>query len=250
MSKYTAIIVEDMPQAMQMLEADIEQYLPEVKVSGKATSIVNAAKLLRQEQPDVLFLDITLGDGSAFDLLEIFPNLTSKVIFITASDEHAIKAFRFSAIDYLLKPIDSKLLIEAFEKVKSIKTMKQTGIDVLKEAIKSPDKLPTRISLHSHEKISVHLISEIVRCESDGNNTWFFMISGEKLYVTKTLKHFEELLKDHQFVRVHQSHLINFSFINEFSKKDGGFIKLKNGHEVPVSVRKKPEIMDMLDGMV
>ncbi|MFM2395172.1 MAG: Transcriptional regulatory protein YehT, partial [Bacteroidota bacterium] len=120
MNKYSAIIVEDMPQAIQLLEVDIEQYLPEVKIIGKASSIVNAAKLLRNEQPDVLFLDITLGDGSAFDLLEIFPSLTSKVIFITASDEHAIKAFRFSAIDYLLKPISSKLLIEAFEKVKSI----------------------------------------------------------------------------------------------------------------------------------
>ena len=103
---FTAIIVEDMPNALQLLQADLKAYCPEVKVIGTAESVVTAAKLLRKEQPDILLLDILLSDGTGFDLLEIFPDLSSKIIFVTASDEFALRAFRFSAVDYLLKPVE------------------------------------------------------------------------------------------------------------------------------------------------
>ena len=243
----TAIIVEDMPEAVQLLMSDINTYCQDIKVIGTASSVVNAAKLLRQQMPDIIFLDISLGDGTGFDLLEIFPDLKAHVIFITAHEEFALRAFRYSATDYLLKPIDAELLQKAVEKVKHQKNSISTSIEILKETINNPNQLPTRISLSTLEKIHIVTIADIVRCESDGNNTWFILHSGEKVYVTKTLKYFEDILSRHQFIRVHQSHFVNFNYLLEFSKRDGGFLRLKNGHEIPVSVRKKSEIMQMLD---
>jgi two-component system, LytTR family, response regulator len=242
----TAIIVEDMPEAMQLLAHDINYYCPDVTVIGTATSVVSAAKLIREQAPDILFLDISLGDGNGFDLLEIFPNLPSHLIFITASEEYAIRAFRFSATDYLLKPLNSNQLIKAIEKVQRMKNNEKQSLALLRESIKNPDRLPTKISLHTLDKISIINIADIIRCESDSNNTWFFLMDNSKIYVTKTMKYYEDLLSDHQFVRVHQSHLINFNYVQEFLKKEGGFLKMRNNHEVPVSTRKKAEVLAMI----
>lgn len=242
-----AIIVEDMPEAVQLLISDIQTYCKEIQIIGTASSVVNAAKLLRQEIPDIIFLDISLSDGTGFDLLEIFPDLKANIIFTTAHEEFALRAFRYSATNYLLKPIDAELLQKAIEKVKNRKYSMTPSIEILKETINHPNTLPSRISLSTSEKIHIVTIADIIRCESDGNNTWFFLHSGEKVYVTKTLKYFEDILTQHHFIRVHQSHLVNFNYLLEFSKRDGGFLRLKNGHEIPVSVRKKAEVLLMLD---
>ncbi len=246
----TAILVDDMPQALQILQADLEDISPDVKITGTADSVVSAAKLLRQGQPDLLFLDIMLGDGTGFDLLEIFPNLSSKVIFVTAYEEHAIKAFRFAAIDYLLKPINQDDLLKAVERARGqLSVSSNESIDILKETIKNPDSLPKRISLHTQERIVVVEIENIIRCESDGNNTMFTLNSGKKIFVTKTLKQFDQLFSEHTFVRTHQSHLINIKHIQEYVRKEGGYLKMKNGDNIPVAVRKKAVIMELLDNI-
>jgi len=244
----TAIIVEDMPQARILLEHDLKTLCPDIEIIGSADSVVSASKLISTNMPDIIFLDIALGDGTGFDILEIFPNLSSKIIFITAFDEYAIRAFRFSAIDYLLKPIDPELLVKAIAKVK-ISFNYSEKLEVLRETVKTPKFIPSRISLHTIDKIVVVNILDIIRCEADANNTWFFLDNREKIYVTKTLKHFENMLVDYNFIRVHQSHLINFNYIKEFSKKDGGFIRMKNGNEIPVSVRKRPIILQMFEDL-
>ena len=244
---YTAVLIDDMPDALKVLASDLKKHCPEIKVIGKASSVVTGAKLLRTVEPDLIFLDILLGDGTGFDLLEIMPNLKAKLIFITASDEFAIKAFRFAAIDYLLKPLDAEQLIEAVKKATQLINNSTESIDLLKETINNPSKLPTRISLHSQDKISVISIDKIIRCESDGNNTLFHLADREKLFVTKTLKSFAVLLKDHAFMRVHQSHLINLNYIQDYIRKEGGYLKMINGDHVPVAVRKKAEVIDLLD---
>ncbi|MBN8681538.1 MAG: response regulator transcription factor [Chitinophagales bacterium] len=242
-----AIIIEDMPQAVAVLEADLAQYCPEVELISTAHSVVSGAKLLRGVKPDVIFLDILLGDGTGFDLLEIFPGLNARVIFVTASDEFALRAFRYAAVDYLLKPIDPEQLQEAVRRAQAqVRGQHQESLSVLREAIAQPDQLPTRLSLHTQERIFVAEIEQIVRCEADGNNTRFVLSSGEKLFVTKTLKHFEQLLERHDFARVHQTHLVNFRYVRGFEKKDGGYLLLKNGELIPVSVRKKAEVMERL----
>ena len=243
----TAVIVDDMPQAVEVLQNDLEKNFEDIDVVGTANSVINAAKLIRRQQPDLLFLDIMLGDGTGFDLLEIFPQLTSKVIFVTAHEEHAIKAFRFAAVDYLLKPIGMEHLKVAVDRCRQQIGQTSESLEVLKEAINDPSKLPERITLHTQERIIVVEIKNIVRCESDSNNTLFILSNGDKIFVTKTLKHFESLFSEHAFLRSHQSHLINCSHIHEYVRKEGGYLKMKNGDSIPVAVRKKAEVIGLLD---
>jgi len=245
----TAIIVEDMPQAIQVLENDLATYCPEVQLIGTAQSIVGAAKLLQQVTPDVIFLDILLGDGTGFDLLEIFPGLNARIIFVTASDEFALRAFRYAAVDYLLKPVDPVQLKDAIQRAKTHPGGSRESLHLLQETIARPDVLPSRISLHTAERIVVAEIEHIVRCEADGNNTRFFLASGERIFVTKTLKQFDQILERHHFVRVHQSHLVNVRYVREFLKKDGGYLLLKNNDQIPVSGRKKVEVLEILERM-
>lgn len=242
----TAIIIEDMPQAARMLQDDLAIHCPEVEVVATAHSVVSAAKLLQQTTPDLIFLDIILGDGTGFDLLEIFPKLPSRVIFVTASDEFALRAFRYAAVDYLLKPVDIEQLKEAVGRARSRQIENPESLHLLKETLAKPDVLPRRISLHSQERIVIVEIENIVRCEADGNNTRFVLASGEKIFVTRTLKQYDQMLEPHGFVRAHQSHLLNFRFVQEFQKKEGGYLKMKNGDLIPVSVRKKAEVLEWL----
>lgn len=245
----TAILVDDMPQALQILQHDLAECCPDVQVIGTAGSVVEAAKQLRRQMPDLLFLDVMLGDGTGFDVLEIFPELSAKVIFVTASDEHAIRAFRFAAIDYLLKPIDPGDLEEAVRRARHQIASSAESIDVLRETIQSPQALPNRISLHTQERIVVVEIANIVRCEADGNNTFFHLASGERIFVTKTLKQFDHLLRDHPFFRTHQSHLVHLHHIQEYVRKEGGYLKMNNGDIVPVAVRKKGELVQLLSDL-
>ncbi len=240
----TAIIVEDMPQAIKLLRADLAEHCPDVKIIGIAESIVQGAKLLNQKQPDILFLDILLGDGTGFDLLEIFPDIAAQVIFVTASDEFAVRAFRFAAVDYLLKPVEPELLKTAVQRAKEqLSLINKESLDVLKETIRHPNSLPKRLSLHTQDKIIVVEIEQIIRCESEDNNTWFFLESGQKIFVTRTLKQFDKLLEKHLFMRTHQSHLVNLKHIQEFVKREGGYLRMKNGDHVSVSVRKRQDLM-------
>ncbi|WP_109302603.1 LytTR family DNA-binding domain-containing protein [Aquimarina sp. AU474] len=243
----TAIIVEDMPDALQLLKSDIKDNHPEIKIVDTAQSVVEAAKSLRNTEPDILFLDIMLGDGTGFDVLEIFPELKSKIIFVTASDEYAIRAFKFAAIDYVLKPYSSEELGQAIDKAKKQIQPNKERLNILKDTLSAPEQKPDKISLHTLDKIIIVSLDDIIRCESDSNNTIFYLQDGQKIFVTKTLKYFADMLKNYQFLRVHQSHLVNLQCISAFIKTDGGYLMLKNGKNIPVSVRKKNEVMEILD---
>ncbi|TSE10421.1 MULTISPECIES: LytR/AlgR family response regulator transcription factor [Aquimarina] len=243
----TAIIVEDMPDALQLLKSDLKSNHPEIEVVDTAQSVVEAAKSLRNTQPDILFLDIMLGDGTGFDILEIFPDLKSKIIFVTASDEFAIRAFKFAAIDYVLKPYSNEELAQAIARAKEQIQPNKERLNILKDTLSAPEQKPDKISLHTLDKIIIVNLDDIIRCESDSNNTIFYLQDGQKIFVTKTLKYFADMLKSYQFLRVHQSHLVNLQCISAFIKTDGGYLMLKNGENIPVSVRKKIEVMEILD---
>lgn len=246
MDKFTSFVVEDNSLALDMLVNDITTHLTQVEVLGTAKSVVEAAKLLQKKQPDILFLDIMLGDGTGFDLLEIFPNLTSKIVFITASDQHAIRAFKFAAIDYILKPYSLKDLENSFQKIKHQLKPDKEQLTILKEAVTNPNTTLKKLSLHTQEKIIVVDIETIVRCKSDNNYTTFYFTNGSKILVSKTLKYYADMLKENDFIRVHQSHLINKHAIKEFIKSDGGYLILNDGSNIPVSVRKKAEVLSIL----
>ncbi len=243
-----AVLVDDSPESRENLRADLAAVCPQVEILGEADSVVNGAKLIRQVQPSLVFLDIQLGDGSGFDILEILGEIKFNLIFTTASDAYAVKAFRYSAIDYLLKPIDPEELKAAVEKVSGRGHTPKESLGVLLEHIRQP-KPQRRITLHTLDKIHVVNINDIVRCEADVNYTRFFFSNGTALLVTKTLKEYEELLKEHQFLRVHQSHLVNSGYIREFVKADGGYLVMNDRSQVPVSTRKRHSVLEALNSL-
>jgi two-component system LytT family response regulator len=249
MKKLTSIVVDDIPVALEMLCADIEKNHPEIEIIGKASSVIETAKLLQKQQPDILFLDIMLGDGTGFDILEIVPNLRSKIIFVTASDAYAIKAFKFAAIDYILKPYSNEELANSITKAKEQIQPNKEQITVLKDSINNPISKNQKISLHTSEKIVVVQLSEIIRCKSDNNYTTFYLENGQKVLVSKTLKYYADMLKEHDFLRVHQSHLIHTKYIKEFIKSDGGYIILKDKSNIPVSVRQRNAVITSLNSL-
>lgn len=242
-----AIIIDDIEQARITLKKDLEAYAPDVQVIAEAGGVIEGAKLLKSVKPDVLFLDIQMQDGSGFDLLDILKEINFKIIFITASDAHAIKAFRYAAIDYLLKPVDPDELVAALKKLREENVNENEKYKLLNDSLKNHQKPHERLALHTQEKIHIVNIQDIIRCESNVNYTEFFFSGGKKLLVTKTLKDFEDLLADQGFYRVHQSHLINTKYIKEFVKTDGGYLLMNDGCNVPVSTRKRPEVMKMLE---
>jgi len=235
-----AIIIDDIANARISLKADLDDYCPEIEVVGEAEGVVSGAKKIKELNPEIVFLDIQMNDGSGFDLLEILPNINFKIIFTTASNEFAIKAFKFSAVDYLLKPIDPEELKAAVGKVANTKI---SEVNTLKHNLVNGIE---RIALNSQDKINVIKVEDILRLESSGSYTLFYTKEGEQILVTKTLKEYDAMLSDQGFLRVHQSHLINLDAIKEFVKNDGGYIKMIDGVDVPVSSRKKSLVLKTL----
>ena len=241
-----AIIIDDIEQARTTLKKDLEIYTPEVIVVGEASGVLEGAKLLKKITPDVLFLDIQMQDGSGFDLLDILSDIKFNIIFITASDAYAIKAFQYAAINYLVKPVDPDKLIASINQLKTRKANEFEKYKLLNDSLKSHHKIQTRLALNTQEKIHIANITDIIRCESDGNYTEFHFINHKKILVTKTMKDFEEILTQHGFYRVHQSHLINTKFIKEFIKTDDTLL-MEDNTQIPVSSRRRAEVMKMLE---
>jgi len=242
-----AIIIDDIEQARLTFKKDLETYAKDIEVIAEAGGVVEGAKLLKNTQPDILFLDIQMQDGSGFDLLDVLKDISFKIIFITASDADAIKAFRYAAIDYLLKPVDPDELMRALDKYRSQYLNENEKYKLLNDSLKNHQRPNERLALHSQDKINIVNISDILRCESSVNYTGFYFKDGKKMMVTKTLKDFEDLLSDQGFYRVHQSHLVNTRYIKEYVKTEGGHLIMHDGSMIPVSTRKRPEVMKMLE---
>lgn len=242
-----AVLIDDMSDARETLKTELAAWCPEVSILGEAVGVVSGAKLIRETKPQLVFLDIQMNDGSGFDLLEILGEASRDfaVIFITGSDEFAIRAFRYSAIDYLLKPIDPDQLQEAVAKAIQSPKTQSAQVDSLLRQVKHGE-VPTRLALHTMDKVYVVPISDIVRCESSANYTIFYLKDARQLLVTRTLKEFDQMLSDMKFLRVHQSHLVNSSYIREFNKGDGGYLIMTDESEVPVSSRKRAGLLQQL----
>lgn len=245
------IIVDDNDNARIALKSDLEDYCSEVQVVGEANGVDSAYAIIRDLLPDLVFLDIRMGDGTGFDLLEKFKPIETipfKVIFTTAYDEFALQAFKYAAVDYLLKPIDSNSLITAVDRVlKLSKSDNSHQLEVLLKQINQP-KL-TKISLADAERIHVVAIEDIVRCEAYKNYTTFHLVSGNKITVSKTIKEFDSLLSNNHFLRVHHSHLVNLNKIKEIVKIDGPYLLMNDGSNVPVSARKKNFLLKKMKEM-
>ena len=242
------IIVEDEIRSRDTLRGLLCRYCKNVEIIAEADSYHSGLAAIREQQPDVVFLDIQMPDGSGFKLLEELDEIKFEIIFTTAFDQFAIKAIKYSALDYLLKPIDPEELVSALKKVenKIRKSEVNENIRVLLDNIKSRDADPHKIVLSTFEKIHIIETDNILRCESDNYYTNFFLTDGKQILVSKTLKENEAMLGGHNFIRPHKSHLVNVKYIKGFLRNDGGYIEMTDGSHIPVSRRKKEKIIEII----
>lgn len=246
-----AVIIDDIENIRKKNSAIIKMNCPSVTLIGEADSVESGVKLIKQLSPDLVFLDVEMPDGTGFDLLQKLKPISFKVIFITGYEDFAVKAFRFSAIDYLLKPLDPDDLVEAVKKAESSlnKEIFDMKLSNLFANLERPKNLQNLI-LKTADRIYSVNVQDIVNCESDKNYTTFYFINAPKLVVSTNLKEYETLLTPHNFFRTHQSHLINMAYFDHFIKTDGGnTIVMKNKITIPLSVRKKEEFMVLLENL-
>ena len=247
----TAVVIDDDDNLRKGMKTLLSRYSPAINIIGEADSLETGVELLLQEQPQVVFLDIHLGDGTGFDLLEEVNRkgkLNSQIVFITAHEQYAIKAFRFSALDFLLKPVDPEELEKVIGKLKSVldKNDSVAHIDLLLENIRKKVDNFKRIALSTSDGIHLFEISDIIRCESEDNYTKFYIKNNKPILISKTLKEYEDLLTEHGFERIHQSHLINLSYLKSYIKKDGGYVMMADNSHLPISQRKKDRMQEIL----
>ncbi len=238
------IIIDDEERGRRTLKSQISRYCPELEIVGEANGVNTGLEIVRKEKPDVVFLDIQMQDGTGFDLLEQLHQVNFAVIFATAYDQYAVQAFKFSATDYLLKPIDPDQLINAVDKLKS--EIDTQNLNKKLEALFSNRNNFEKIALPTFDGIILVKIKEIIRCQSESNYTTLYLPQGNKIVVTKTLKDFDEMLSPLGFFRIHQSHLINMSFVNKYIKGDGGAVKMEDGTVLEVARRRKDTFLDKL----
>ena len=243
-----AIIIEDEKMSRETLRRLLEKYCPTVEVVSEADGYRKGLEEIRKHHPDVIFLDIQMPDGSGFRLLEEMGEVDFEIIFTTAFDQFAIKAIKYSALDYLLKPIIPQDLIESVIRVekKKAENMKKRSLELLPDYDQEQELRSKKIVLSTSEMIHVISVDDITRCESDNYYTYFYFVDGRKLLVSKTLKENEELLSQHNFIRPHKSHLINIKYIKSYIRQEGGYILMTDGTRIPVSRRKKDKIMEII----
>jgi len=243
-----ALIIEDEIQAISALTAELTLHCPDLDILGNARSVQEGIKKIQELQPDIVFLDIQLADGLGFEILEQFNNHTFKVIFTTAFSQYAIKAIKFSALDYLLKPIDAEELKIAVKRVGELsKENELSKLQTLISNFQQNNPRKRKIALQTAEGIIVYELENIIRCTAERNYTEVFLSNGKKAIFSKTLKDFEDLLSNSEFERVHHSHIINLNHLVSFIYKDGGYAKMSDNSEVPVSQRKKSHLINTLN---
>ncbi|HYQ57349.1 MAG TPA: LytTR family DNA-binding domain-containing protein [Draconibacterium sp.] len=245
-----SIIVDDEKNGRENLAGILKQHCQNVELIGVANSVETAIQLIRQENPQLVFLDIEMPKANGFQLLEHFTRIDFEVIFITAYDNYAIKAIRFSAADYILKPINFKELTAAVEKVSErIRSREENDrIRVLHSNIIQPEN--PRLGLPTGDRIEFVEAKMIIHCKGEGNYTHIYLHDGNHLLVAKTLIEFEDLLREYDFVRTHKSHLVNLKHVRAWLKNEGGMLQLSNGDKVAVSRRRKDEVLKMLKVLI
>lgn len=242
-----AVIVDDEPSLRESTKTLLGIYCPDIELIGEADGVKSGVELIRKLQPDLAFLDIEMKDGLGFDIIHAFPQRNFAVIFVTGHNEYAVKAFKFSALDYILKPIDPDDLERAVEKAKDKHERAISGIQLKALESNLTQKTLSKVVLKDSEKVYLVDTSEIIRCESNDNYTRFTLTEGRKILVSTTLKEYETMFSGNYFFRCHQSHLINLSFFDHYDKREGGSVVMKNGDYLPVSVRKKDQLMKALE---
>jgi two-component system LytT family response regulator len=241
-----AILVDDEKNALEMLEWMIQKNCPEIEIIAMCDLPLDALEKIKTLKPDLIFLDIEMPQLNGFDLLDRLGKHNSDVIFTTAYNQFAIKAFKICALDYLLKPIDPDDLKSAVQKAMNKKSkVSMEQLDMLMSHLKPDKPKSKRVALTATDHLIFVETEKIIYCESDSNYTIFFLTTGEKVMVSKTLKDVEEILEGFDFFRIHASYLINMKHVSKFTRGDGGYVVMSNNQHITVSRKKKDEFFEM-----
>lgn len=243
-----AVIIDDEPAIQEVNARLLGEYFPNITLLGFASSIIGGTELIIRTKPDLVLLDIELSDGNGFQLLQKLQPYKFKVVFITGFDSFAIKAIKYSALDYILKPINEpefqkaiQQAVELIEKNKNTQPQTEVLMDSFRQDIKTK-----KLVLRTADTLHIIEISDIYFCKSDNSYTTFYFKDNDSIIVSKGLKEYETLLSNHFFYRTHQRYLVNLNHINKVEKTDGGFIIMKNKKEIPVSSRQMKKLISML----
>jgi two-component system, LytTR family, response regulator len=243
------VIIDDEPNNIDNLSLILQKHCPQVQVLATALNADDGERIILQHNPDLVFLDIQMPHKNGFDLLKSLKMCAFDVIFVTAYDQYGIQAVKFSALDYLLKPINIDDLKEAVQKAthKSVQRRHNFQLENLINLLQEKNhKQLHRIALQSTKETRFVEVDKIIRCESSNNYTTFFLQNSEKVLTSKPIFEYEELLKDYGFIRCHQSHLVNKIFIKSWVKEDGGYLVLEDQTQIPISRNKKEALKQLL----
>jgi two-component system LytT family response regulator len=239
--KLRTLIVDDEQDAVGFISSIIGEYCPALEVSGTANNVLQGVKEINDKKPDLVFLDVEMPNGTGFDLLAQFPEKDFDVVFITAFNHYAIKAIKFSAVDYILKPINISEFIESVNRVVKKRSERVShgneNLRILMENLRS--STPSRLAIPTSDGMEYLNPRDIIRIEADRSYSWFYLNGGRKILVSKHLKEFQELLSDRYFFRPHNSHLINLKFVKKYIRKEGGYIEMSDEAQIPVSRNRK-----------
>jgi two-component system, LytTR family, response regulator len=242
--KLTTVIIDDEPDAVDFISTIVREYCTELEIKGTAHNVKDGVQIIKDIIPDLLFLDVEMPNGTGFDLLTYFPEKNFDVIFITAFNHYAIRAIKFSAVDYILKPINIEEFIESVNRVihKHKTVSGNENLEVLLENIRTSN--PTRLVIPTSDGREYLNPKDIIRIEADRSYSWFFISDKRKILVSKHLKEFQDLLNDRNFFRPHNSHLINLDYVRKFVRNDGGYIIMSDGSQIPISRTRKDLFLD------
>ncbi len=245
--KKKVLIIDDENRTRDFVKKMIDSFNLDLDVYTDGENVETGIEAINRIQPDILLLDIQMPDGTGFDVLNSIETKNFEVIFITAYQEYAIKAIKFSALDYILKPIDSEELHSSIITAIDCLEFKreETQFIALENNIQPNNR--RKLVLKTQECVYVVDLNEIIRCEADKNYTFFYLNSGKKILVSRTLKDYETMLNGYGFFRIQQSHLINLEYLDRYDKQQGGAIIMKDGTSVPLSPAKKDQFFKLLE---
>ncbi len=246
-----AVIIDDEPAMQEVNRLLLNEYFPEIILEGIANSVESGVQLIKDKNPHLVLLDIELGSGTGFQVLQQVKPYSFKIVFITGFDTYALKAIKFSALDYILKPVNETEFQNAVQRavaeINNQENQQQQTQHLLDTFRKEFN--PKKLVLKTVESLHIIDINNILFCQSDNSYTTFYLENNEKIVVSKSIKEYEELLTDFSFFRPHQSFLVNLNHVKKIDKTDGGFIIMKNKKEIPVSVRQKKKLISLLENL-
>jgi len=239
------VLIDDEPNNIDTLQHLLERYCPQVQIVGRAESAQSGEEIIKGTEPDLVFLDIEMPYGNAFDLLNALNPIQFEVIFVTAFDNYAINAIKYSALDYLLKPVNIKELQLAVQKAADRLMQKNMHkrIDTLFYNLSAPKSAYQRLALPTLDGLVFVNTEDVIRMEAKSNYTVIYFKNGSSVTVSKTLKEFEDILSADQFSRIHHSHIINHYFVKKYHRGRGGYIEMEDGTSIEVSIRKRDEFL-------